>query len=166
MESCKLYTQRSPRLFRVQGSMLCSTVLTRLQGLQASRAVLSMVLPPAVSRVTEPTLSLESILENLPTTFQVENLRHRKVKKFTYIFTNQEKIVCVGGSKSPGTGEMARCLKVLAALQRPQVVFPGPTWWSPHGGAQPAGSSTLFWPWWVLHAGGTHTDMQEKAHIT
>lgn len=32
--------------------------------------------------------------------------------------------------KSFGTGEMAQCLKALAALQRAQFGFPGPTWWS------------------------------------
>lgn len=50
MESCKLYTQGSPHLLGVQGYMLYSTVLIRLQHLQASRAVLSMGLPPALSR--------------------------------------------------------------------------------------------------------------------
>lgn len=56
--------------------------------------------PPFSSQsVTECILGLESVLENLPTTFEVEKPRHRKVKKkLTYIFTNQEKI---GKNESP-----------------------------------------------------------------
>lgn len=77
--------------------------------------------------VTERILSLESILENPPTTFEVEKPRHRKVKKLTYFHKSGENLEKL---KSFGTGEMAQCLKALAALQRAQFGFPGPTWWS------------------------------------
>lgn len=88
--------------------------------------------PFSFQRGAECILSLESTLENLPTTFEVEKLRHRKVKKFTRIYIYSQIRRKLGGkSKFPGTGEMARCFKALATLQRAQVGFPGP------GRAQP-----------------------------
>lgn len=87
--------------------------------------------PPFSSQsVTECILGLESILENLPTTFEVEKPRHRKVKKkkthihFHKSGENWEKW------NFSGIGEMAQCLKARAASLRAQVGFPGPSWWS------------------------------------
>lgn len=56
----------------------------------------------------EHTLSSKSInLKNLPSTFEVEKLRHRKVKKLTHIFTDQENIGKRKKNKPSGSGEMA-----------------------------------------------------------
>lgn len=125
--------------------------------------------PPFSSQsVTECILGLESILENLPTTFEVEKPRHRKVKKkkknshtFSQIRRKLGKMKFLWDWRD-GSVLKSTCCFAEGSGWVPRALL------VEHNGRSSSskGSFHLFQPWWALHAGGTHTYMQKNARMT
>lgn len=168
MESCKLYAQHSPYLFGVQGYMLYSTVLTRLQCLQPSRAVLSMVLLPSVPRVL---LNVSSVQNPFWRTFlQLSRQKNRgtgklKKKKNSHTFSQIRRKL--GKMKFLWDWRDGSVLKSTCCFAEGSGWVPRALLVEHNGRSSSSkGSFHLFQPWWALHAGGTHTYMQKNARMT